>query len=1516
VQRLDHQVNFTWGTGKLIPRGSDYISVRWSGAVMPPLSGNYRFKVEADDHARLWVAGDLLLDHWHEQYVNLEPSREVFLAAGRLVEIVMEYREVRGEARARLTWARGAGPMAVIPQDRLYSLFEIDRSPVLVTVASADTYAATTECTGEGLFGATALTQSHFSVCPRDRFGNLRDDDDEFYLSTQLFSASLELLTSDSGGVGAERVTPAHLYNPLTACFDFSYTPEIAGQYTLGVIYETARGDGAAQVAGSPFLLTVGPAGLSGPRSLVHGLPSPLYAEAGRCYSFTVVARDDAQNLLYSGGADLSAYMFRVDFHAAEEGASMPIDVPSAAPTRAPTPQPSTILANAHYTTSPPSDALQDVVREGTVADHGDGNYTVQLCPVIQGTYETHILVRGRGVSNQPHKVLSLYHSRLVPSGRGTYYGQYVADSPYYLQVSHTESSGITSTAEGAGLVGATVGVPVSFMVTLRDPFDNVMRTSTPAVTLSAKLDLSPGALVDIFDYRNGSYNVRYTPLLKGANLVSVFADSAQIRGSPFSVPVADGAASAAYSFASGAGLTAGRAGDVSYFSIYSLDLHGNRKTTYTDRYNFTVGGANNITGAAQACPSPPQAGHPVCDVDDAYGGHYWASFRPLLRGDIHISAFLVDAGATELTDTLVELSNSPFTALVLPSHPRAELTDLTGDLYDCVAGVTAQVRLQLRDYFSNKLTGGRAVEVALLGVGVDWGTPEPLPPHQGLPDQPYYRGFYSGYPTYYGLPLDHMDGTLSVDYTAQAAGQYVLRVAVAEAGLNATYFNSTSFGHLSDQDQRYPSFKQGLQGVPQNVRTAVSWTGDLGRRQDVRGALGEGSFEGRFLSRAEQNISLDMRGDVEAYMGNTGPTGAIERYKFRDEYWAATWTGMITPQYAEEYVFSFQIDSASTATLRVGGRGLEFNNSQPGLLVLNTTGQGAGGSGRYNFSDTLYREFEVRFVHTTGDAQLSLFWASPSTPYAPVPASAYSHWRNASHFNTTVHPAPLCAHCSTAVGAALTSARVAVRQSFWVYARDEFDSLLQEGGDVPTMLAIGRDGVAFRGLVTDYGNSTYLVEYYATQAGDFLMYVSIGCCALHPNVGYPGELQGMAGLLVQGAPFLLHVESAPLDPTRSVAVGEGLLGGRVGEPLEFNVLFRDLHNNPTTAEDASLSVRFVFVGASDQVLPLALASQYSPSLITTQYTFQRAGSFLMYVALAPGHGANASKPIVASPFQVEMHPGKAFAPLTVCRGVGLRQARANTSAGFEVQLYDSFNNNLVRGGDRLYARLGGDAAFQAPRRDVVPRCADTQNGRTVCTYTAADAGAHRLTLRLLNSSVARPGGLGLTASYYSSPTAATAPLASTATPTSLRVARIDTTVDFSWTGSMVPLDPLGASGASTTTSGGPLGSSVRWEGYLLSPRTDAFTLVVRSLYINASIFLDDELVFDSGGTGVSLPSALRLGAAYRIVVVASSDAAGAKSAQLRWSSASIQEHTIPQFFLYDSAAEVALSPFPVAVAA
>jgi len=333
---------------------------------------------------------------------------------------------------------------------------------------------------------------------------------------------------------------------------------------------------------------------------------------------------------------------------------------------------------------------LQDIVRDGSVYDHSNGTYTAQICPVISGIHEIHVLLNGKGVSNQHYQILNMAQSVQQPLGAGTYFGEYIADSPYYLVVSHTKASAFTSTALGKGLLSQVVGRPTSFMITVRDPYDNVLRTSSPSVSVKARLDRSPEVVIPIWDYRNGSYEVEYTPLLAGLNTISVYIDGSLMRYSPFSVNVSDGLTSANYSFAVGRGLHTGRTGDVSYFQVYAFDLNNNRKSDYDDDYRFIVTGSNNITGSMHPCPVGEAASHhPVCDVDDLLAGHYFGYFTPYITGDITVSVYLVVAPshATKTQYTGVqyqyqELFNSPFIARVVPSDPKAELSDVSGTFH------------------------------------------------------------------------------------------------------------------------------------------------------------------------------------------------------------------------------------------------------------------------------------------------------------------------------------------------------------------------------------------------------------------------------------------------------------------------------------------------------------------------------------------------------------------------------------------------------------------------------------------------------------------------------------------------------------------------------------------------------------------------------------------------------------------------------------------------------------------
>ena len=226
---------------------------------------------------------------------------------------------------------------------------------------------------------------------------------------------------------------------------------------------------------------------------------------------------------------------------------------------------------------------------------------------------------------------------------------------------------------------------------------------------------------------------------------------------------------------------------------------------------------------------------------------------------------------------------------------------------------------------------------------------------------------------------LDNQNGSYTIAYSSKTAGLYVMRLALAEHGLNFTLFNDTTFGQLFDMNYNPSDFASKNLGEANNLGSTISWTGDVGGLSGARGDLGSGSYFGKYFNSKIEKIEFDS---TDRTTDSTFNTGAYNLYKFRGEFWSARVTGMITPQYAEVYTFSVVIDGDSSLTLRIGGRGNEFNQSQPGEVVLHYNASTILQSGEYVFSDTSSREFVLEYAHFTGDAKLALFWMSPSTPF------------------------------------------------------------------------------------------------------------------------------------------------------------------------------------------------------------------------------------------------------------------------------------------------------------------------------------------------------------------------------------------------------------------------------------------------------------------------------------------------------------------------------------------------------
>jgi hypothetical protein len=123
LTRVDAGIYFYWGpyspaSGVV---NADNFSVRWTGKVVPPVSGTYSFCATADDTAKLWVNGVKLPPPPAPDALWNEQCGSITLTAYVPVPIQMDYVEGGGGAIAQLQWSYPGQVKQPIPVSQLYT---------------------------------------------------------------------------------------------------------------------------------------------------------------------------------------------------------------------------------------------------------------------------------------------------------------------------------------------------------------------------------------------------------------------------------------------------------------------------------------------------------------------------------------------------------------------------------------------------------------------------------------------------------------------------------------------------------------------------------------------------------------------------------------------------------------------------------------------------------------------------------------------------------------------------------------------------------------------------------------------------------------------------------------------------------------------------------------------------------------------------------------------------------------------------------------------------------------------------------------------------------------------------------------------------------------------------------------------------------------------------------------------------------------------------------------------------
>lgn len=95
---------------------ADHASVRWTGTLTPATSGEHTFHITGDNGFRMWVDGELVIDHWVADWDNEQNSRPVRLEEGTRHDVKVEYFEEDGGSGLHVRWTPPGGEKAPVPQ--------------------------------------------------------------------------------------------------------------------------------------------------------------------------------------------------------------------------------------------------------------------------------------------------------------------------------------------------------------------------------------------------------------------------------------------------------------------------------------------------------------------------------------------------------------------------------------------------------------------------------------------------------------------------------------------------------------------------------------------------------------------------------------------------------------------------------------------------------------------------------------------------------------------------------------------------------------------------------------------------------------------------------------------------------------------------------------------------------------------------------------------------------------------------------------------------------------------------------------------------------------------------------------------------------------------------------------------------------------------------------------------------------------------------------------------------------
>lgn len=105
LERIDTTVDAIWkDTTPLTGQWGDNFSVRWTGFLLPPVTGSYRIGVNGFSEYKLFINDELIVSY-HDTHHPRIKSNEIILEAGRLYKLELDYASRGLDPQVQLLWS-------------------------------------------------------------------------------------------------------------------------------------------------------------------------------------------------------------------------------------------------------------------------------------------------------------------------------------------------------------------------------------------------------------------------------------------------------------------------------------------------------------------------------------------------------------------------------------------------------------------------------------------------------------------------------------------------------------------------------------------------------------------------------------------------------------------------------------------------------------------------------------------------------------------------------------------------------------------------------------------------------------------------------------------------------------------------------------------------------------------------------------------------------------------------------------------------------------------------------------------------------------------------------------------------------------------------------------------------------------------------------------------------------------------------------------------------------------------